>query len=133
MNISSLRVESILSEAGFLLHIEPHPAFVVEGHPAYFMAPDATAIRIGMKDLIGDIDDSIIPDIEIPLKDVQKTLQEGLPLLMTEFILQNLKFGPNAPQDIKTGVAKDCRIAHDYRYLNDRIYQDPEPVDSIHG
>jgi len=46
-------------------------------HSAYFMAPDATAIRIGMKDLIGDIDGSIIPDIEIPLKDVQKALQES--------------------------------------------------------
>jgi len=95
-----------------------HPTFVVEGHPAYFMVPDTTAIQIGMKDLIGDIDGSMIPDIEIPLKDVQKALQEGLLLLTVEFILQNLKVGPNIPQ-------------HDYRYLNDKIHQDPEPVDSI--
>jgi len=201
-----------------------HPTFVMEGHPAYFMAPDTTAIRIGIKDLIGDIDSSMIPDIKIPLKDVQKALQEGLPLLTVEFILQNLRFGPNVLQDIKTLVAKDvisfadvfswnqfnlgcikdvphsisrfdstlaimesqrhlanpinkaiikvkcwplvelglyrkapptcidhaqltivwkplstdlrndpayCHIAHDYRYLNDRIYQDSEPVDSI--
>ncbi|KAF8428392.1 hypothetical protein BGX38DRAFT_425265 [Terfezia claveryi] len=75
----------------------------------YFISPDSAAIRIGTKDLIGEIDNatSIPANIEISQAQIRKALDEGLPLLTVDFILQNLRFGPNVPEEIKKLVARD--------------------------
>ncbi|RPB26197.1 hypothetical protein L211DRAFT_847354 [Terfezia boudieri ATCC MYA-4762] len=73
-----------------------------------FISPDVAAIRIGTKDLIREIDNVIsILNIEISQAQIHKALNKGLPLLIADFILQNLRFGLNVPIEIKQLVTRD--------------------------
>jgi len=61
-----------------------------------------------MKDLIGEIDKAtIIPNIEISESQIQKVLEEGLPVLTVDFILQNLRFASNVPTEVRPLVSQD--------------------------
>lgn len=93
----------------------PHTAMPVSTNympkaelPALFMAPEAAAIRIGMRDLGGEVQGTLpIADIDISMSQIQNALRAGLPLLTPEFVLQNLSFGPNVTAEVKVEIASD--------------------------
>lgn len=66
------------------------------------------AVQIGMRDLLEEVDavgDS--GEINIPREELEKALKLGLPILTVGFVKDNLKFGPEVPEEIQRLVCGD--------------------------